>query len=313
MAPIIPHPKKIGKYMLIGDDIYERYRTDDVKVKAHDLGNGHTEIVGQSVYEYYEREFDNDTEGRRKKAALLREIKRIEERLANRSEEDLAERDRLNLERAAKRAKTRVRRLCKVMGANALMTLTFRENVTDLELTKKLTREFVRRLRRVLPDFRGVAGYEEQDRGAWHVHIGCERVASTLTRNGVKYKSYNLVRSIWRSVTRDLAGTVNFSAGKRNQTRSAAKIAAYLSKYITKAFADGQKYSNRFSVFGDVEIPRPVDLGTWPSLQAAFVGAYGLLSDADFVSSQGVSKWSDFFFVVAEKKDTSPPDTLSKT
>lgn len=311
MAPIIPHPKKIGKYMLIGDDIYQRYRTDDFKVKAYDLGNGHTEIVGQSVYEYYEREFDDDSEGRQKKAALLREIRRIEDRLANRSEEELAERDRVNLERAAKRAKTRVRRLCKVMGANTLMTLTFRENVTDLELTKKLTREFVRRLRRVLPNFRGVAGFERQDRGAWHVHIGCERIASTLIRNGVKYKSFNLVRSIWRSVTGHLEGNIDISAGKRNQTRSAAKIAAYLSKYITKAFADGQKYSNRFSTFGDVEIPRPVHFGTWPSFREAFVGAYGLLRDDDFVSSQGVSQWSDFFFVVAETRPPRPPDMLS--
>lgn len=292
--------------MLIGDDIYERYRTDDVKVRAHDLGHGHTEIVGQSVYDYYERVFDDDHTGVEKKAALMAEIRRLRNRIQNRTGEELAERERINLERAAKRAKTRVRRLCKVIGANTLMTCTYRENVTDLDLCKKHTREFIRRLRRVLPEFRGVAGFEEQDRGAWHVHIACERIPSTLTRNGVKYKSFNLLRSIWRSVTKGAEGNIDISAGKRNQTRSAAKIASYISKYITKAFEDGEKYSNRYAVFGDCEIPKPVDLGTWPSFKDAFVGAYEILGTMDRVISQGVSKWSDFFFVMAEV----PPDIV---
>lgn len=295
--------------MLIGDDIYERYRTDDFKVKAHDLGHGHTEIVGQSVYDYYERVFDDDREGREKKAALLAQIRRIEERSNNRSEEELAERERINLERAAKRAKTRVRRLCKVIGANTIATLTYRENVTDLDLCKKHTREFIRRLRRVLPDFRGVAGFEEQKRGAWHVHIACERIPATLERNGVKYRSFNLIRSIWRSVTKESEGNIDISAGKRNQTRSAAKIAAYISKYITKAFEDGEKYSNRYAVFGDCEIPKPVDLGVWANVRDAIAGAYEILGRVDRVISQGVSKWADFFFVMAE---ALPPDDVKK-
>lgn len=309
MTAIIPLCKKVGKFMLIGDDIYERYRTDDFKVKAHDLGNGHTEIVGQSVYEYYERVFDDDHTGREKKAALLAQIRRMEERAKNRTEEELAERVRINLERAAKRAKTRVRRLCKVINANTILTGTYRENVTDLDLCKKHVREFVRRLRRVLPEYRGIAGFEEQDRGAWHVHIACERIPSTLVKNGVKYKSFNLLRSIWRSVTKEAEGTVNVSAGKRNQTRSAAKIASYISKYITKAFEDGEKYSNRYAIFGDCETPKPVDLGVWANVRDALAGAYEILGSLDRVISQGVSKWADFFYVMAE---ALPPDDVKK-
>ena len=82
------------------------------------------------------------------------------------------------------------------------MTLTYRANQTDLELCKKHLKEFVRRVRRVLPDFVAIAAFETQKRGAWHVHMACRRVATVLAnKQGVRIKSFDLLRAIWRSAT----------------------------------------------------------------------------------------------------------------
>ena len=45
---------------------------------------------------------------------------------------------------------------------------------------------------------------------------------------------------------------------KRNSDRAPSKIAAYLSKYMTKAFAEGEPWSNRFSASKGVTVPKPV-------------------------------------------------------
>ena len=106
-----------------------------------------------------------------------------------------------NRKRAARRAKTRVRRLCKVQGLDTLLTLTYRGLVDDLAVCKRHFKEFIRRLRRALGAFSYVAAFERQKRGAWHVHIACHRLPRTMAaRNGVKVKSFNVIRAIWRSV-----------------------------------------------------------------------------------------------------------------
>jgi hypothetical protein len=68
--------------------------------------------------------------------------------------------------------------------------------------------------------------------------------------NGVKVKSYPVLLAIWRSVIGG-GGAVNDADNKRRKWKlppmSPGKIAAYLSKYVTKAFEQGQDYAHRFS------------------------------------------------------------------
>lgn len=63
-------------------------------------------------------------------------------------------------------------------------------------------------------------------------------------RPGVTLKSFKLVRAVWRSVTDELGGNIDVQARKRNCGRAPSKIAAYLSKYMTKAYAEGEPWSN---------------------------------------------------------------------
>ncbi len=270
---------------------YERKRLDNqFKVKVTDLGNGHVESVVTQGWEWVERDVDPDI------------LERWQEVLERDSEEMKEERERLNKERAAKRAKSRVRQLCKVAGVDTLMTLTYRANQGDLALCKRHLKEFVRRTRRIIPDFVAVAAFERQERGAWHVHMGCRRIATVLPgKGGVRMKSFDLLRSIWRSVTKAYGGNVDVSRKKATSQRSAARIANYISKYILKAFELGEMHVNRWTKFGDVTIPPSVHLGYVQSMQEAV----GLVLDMQPAGSDIVtcyqSRWKDVFYFVVER------------
>jgi len=268
----------------------ERKPADWYNVKAVDLGNGHFEAVVSRGWTMEERDMSP--------LAISMYREHMEELMQD--PKYLAERAEINAERAGKRAKQRVRHLCKAMGADTLLTLTYKSNQTDLALCKVHLKEFIRRLKRVIPNFRAVAAFEQQKRGAWHVHIACERLASAIHNGaGHKVKSFDLVRSVWRSVTKDHGGNIDVQSRKRNSQRSAARIASYLSKYITKSFEDGVKHSNRYSKFGDFDAPKAVKLGHMLDLRESIELVYSLVDDSREIVSTYLSRFKDVFFFVA--------------
>lgn len=263
------------------------YHDGVFRVRAHDLGNGHVEVTGIERTCWQELDW---TPGQ------------IQDHLdmLDAAEVDEDEQRARALRVAANRAKTRVRKLCKAMGADTLMTLTYRANQSDLALCKKHLKEFVRRVRRLIPEFRAVCGFEQQQRGAWHVHMATVRLPASLqAANGVKVKSWNVLRAIWRAVAKEHGGNVDVSARKRHSQRTAARIAAYLSKYITKAFEEGEKWCNRWTKFGDVEVPAPVDLGEFEDA-AAGLRAAGLIYMGGRVDTMHMSRFGDWFFFAFE-------------
>lgn len=152
---------------------------------------------------------------------------------------------------AAKAAKKRVRQACKTIGADRMVTLTYRENVVDRERALKDWDLFRRRLRKY-KDFHYVAVMENQKRGAIHFHIAvCGR------------QDYFLLRSLWYSV---LGGGVNgISPGQvhvRNPSdfgfgrQGLHKLAAYIAKYCGKDMAVREFDQKRF--FTSRGIPMPV-------------------------------------------------------
>lgn len=170
-------------------------------------------------------------------------------------ESDLLDRVAQNKERSARRAKTQVRRLCKAKGLATMLTLTYRENMTDRGRMARDFDVFMKRLRRVVPDFQYVCVFEQQKRGCWHAHIACPRVLSHYVQKNALVRSYDLLRSMWRGVVGVDNGNIDVSRNKR-MGRSAAKLAAYIAKYVSKSFGDvsgGDSYraSGR-------ALPRPV-------------------------------------------------------
>lgn len=190
-------------------------------------------------------------------ATLDRAIERDLRALAPRGEGDRE----ANIDRAVRRAKRDVRLKCKAMGVNSLWTLTYRENVQERDLVLKHLDAFRRRCAELLGGWRYVAVLEKQERGAWHVHLATHALPHYFQRDGVKLKSWDTMRAIWRRITRELGG--NFDEAKRKArwgsnkpVKGAGKIAAYIAGYVAKDMREGELNRKRFSSSRETEVPR---------------------------------------------------------
>jgi len=154
------------------------------------------------------------------------------------SASELLDRAARNRDRSTRRARSCVRRLVKCKALDTMLTLTYQDNMLDREVIRRDVDVLIKRLRRVLPSFEYVCVFEKQKRGAWHAHIACHRVQSHYLHKGVLVKSYDLLRSMWRSVIGG-GGNVDLQRSKAAR-RSAGRLAGYLSKYIGKSIGDGQ-------------------------------------------------------------------------
>lgn len=284
---------------------YTGERTDRRRVRAHDLGHGHLEVVSSEVIAWQECDWSQD---------YLYDVLDV---IAKAHEEaDPAEVEAKNRERAARRARTSIRRLCKAIGADTMITLTYRENMCDITRAKANVKEWVRRVGRWWPQFRCIVGFEQQGRGAWHMHISTAGIPRQFVKGVTVVRSWDLLRALWRAVVGDVevagplrlgearkalpGGNVDVARRKRHSRKTPAQIAAYISKYITKAFAEGEKWSNRWTKFGKCEVPPPVDLGEFGSMVDGMVAAYGLMDAGQTVVSGVLDRWGQWFYLAAE-------------
>ena len=273
-------------FRIIDGILLEGKRADAWTVSIRHLGNGHAEASARRAIHWEEV------------GPVAPEALPPPE-----SPEDAADRLLANKRRAARRAKTMVRHRIKAAGLDALLTLTYRENQTDQALAKKHLQEFVRRIRRVLPGFSYVAAYEPQKRGAWHIHMAMHRLPKELpASNGVKVKSYNVVRAIWRSVTGELGGNIDQQARKRWSKQTSGKLAAYLSKYMMKAFEDGDAWSNRYSASQGINIPKATILEFRQyGLNDLVELLFGEIADGNCICTTWLSDFKDCFFLSTER------------
>lgn len=189
----------------------------------------------------------------------------LEKRLKER-EALLEEKREKKLKQNARMAKTKCRLLIKAAGLNELLTLTYRDNMEDRAQCKKQFKEWVRRMKRALGGtFVYVASFERQERGAMHVHVACHKLPQHVQHKGVKLQAWKLGTVIWRDIVGQSqdgkTGGMCFVGGKgprKRNSRSIAKIAAYVSKYIMKDYADAPSETNRYSRSESLELPKAV-------------------------------------------------------
>lgn len=174
---------------------------------------------------------------------------------------ELQEKREKQMRKNAQMAKTKCRWMIKAAGLNELLTITYRENQQDRDLCKRHFKEWVRRMKAALGGkFVYVASFERQERGAMHVHVACHKLPQHGVRKGVKIKAWQLGTEVWRSIVGDdnglcfVGGKTRHGGHRRNL--SLAKLAAYVSKYIMKDYADAPKGSNRFSRSDSLEAPK---------------------------------------------------------
>lgn len=152
---------------------------------------------------------------------------------------------------SSKRARKNVRLRCQAIQADRLLTLTYRENMQDIERCKADFDSFRRAMRRA-GLWHYVAVPERQTRGAWHIHVA---VHGRLV--------YNLVRGIWRRIVgRDELGRPNGNVDVRNP-RTGGKwkrhaLAAYIAKYIAKDVGDHELNKKRYWTSKGIVVPEPV-------------------------------------------------------
>ena len=131
-------------HRIIHGTLYERQpQACGHKVRIHDLGHGHVEVVALPHYQW--REVADLSP-----LALANhadECLRCELDAPSVLEQELA--DKANRERSTRRARTTVRRLAKHKGLTVLLTLTYRENMTDRDRMQRDFDVFMKRLRRV--------------------------------------------------------------------------------------------------------------------------------------------------------------------
>ncbi|QHE95132.1 hypothetical protein PI93_005570 [Pandoraea fibrosis] len=143
---------------------------------------------------------------------------------------------------AAKRAKQQVRLRCKAIGADRMITLTYRENMEDRDRLKRDFDALRRRLGK-FQNFQYVAVSERQKRGAWHLHVAVKG-----------RQNYRVLRSIWHSIV----GADNGNVDVRNPFKQRGlrhKLAAYLGKYLTKDFAEHKMNEKRYWTSRGIVVP----------------------------------------------------------
>jgi hypothetical protein len=145
-----------------------------------------------------------------------------------------------NALKAGARAKRRVRLLVKNMMASHLVTFTKRETEetgywTDTQWAAAWDR-FRRNLVRAIGDFPYVAILEKHQKGNYHLHVAwCGRV------------NVKLVRGLWLSILGG-KGTGNIDAKLIRVPQGgdrAARIARYISKYVTKTFEEENRFNKK--------------------------------------------------------------------
>lgn len=212
------------------------------RMVARDFENGHREVV---IY--------------REQPDLCKRLERAIDRdvdvLTPRGEGDR------DASRAAstRRAKQKVRHICKAMAVNSLWTLTYKENVLDRDRALRDFDRFRRRVVEVLGEWRYVAVLQQQERGAWHIHIASHALPARVLVRGVKVKSWDAMRAIWRAIV----GEGNFDESKRKARwskgdkpiRGCGAIASYIAGYVAKDMLESELNRKRYSVSKGVDIP----------------------------------------------------------
>lgn len=175
------------------------------------------------------------------------------------TEEEQAAKDAENRARAARRAKKKVRELIQSIGADHLLTLTYRENITDSDVLNEHFTKFIRLMRRKYPNWLYVGVKEFQERGALHMHVAC-----------VGYQDLPYLRACWYEAIggnaadtgSDTKGQVDLRFQKKrwsgnSPVYTAFQLSAYMSKYLAKTFEqDSQLGQRRYKASKGIPAPR---------------------------------------------------------
>ena len=146
------------------------------------------------------------------------------------------EKEAANKARSVRRSRQTVRHTIKALEADHMLTLTYRENMQDVDRLKADFKRFVRMVTARYPEWRYVAVKETQERGALHLHLAVKG------RQPIKYLLKCWYIAIGGSIDdsgENTKGAVNVRAPHRRwrsggKAWKCDKLAGYLTKYLGK-------------------------------------------------------------------------------
>lgn len=174
------------------------------------------------------------------------------------------QKDEENRTRSIRRARQSIRWLVQSIEADHMVTLSYRENMQDIDRLKADYDYFRRLVQARYPDWKYVCVVEKQDRGAYHLHIAVKG-----------HQDLNYLRYCWYKVLGCAGATGESVMGQiditkplgryRNGTQYTFhqdKLAAYLTKYMHKAFEEAEHHSKRYWA-SRKNIPKPKVYRYW--------------------------------------------------
>lgn len=129
------------------------------------------------------------------------------------------------------------------------LTLTFRENLQDIEKANKIFNSFIKKLNYRMkkagkPTIKYLVVIEFQKRGAIHYHA--------LTK--MNYTRVEIIRECWRKASKEYGGNVDIKRVDRIDN-----IGAYISKYMSKSH-DDLRLSGKKQYWSSRNLEKPIEL-----------------------------------------------------
>lgn len=287
---------------IIDGILFEGKRVENSWVVSSWESQGHREVSINQAVDWVEVAHDYKTIDFRRSLAP----ERMAEWDAMDAEDAIARHER-SLKKSAQRAQTMCRRVIKTEGFNELLTITYRENMQDRAQAKAHLKEWVRRMKAHLGgEFRYCASFEKQERGAMHMHVACHKLPKHALHKGLKIEGWRLGTAVWRSIVGKDNGLVfvggkkgSFKSGKALK-RSPAKMAAYVSKYILKDFAESPEEANRYSRSNGAFVPKPTQIRLHGCTLPEAISVAFQCADGDVIVSSRLGDFKDRYWLCTE-------------
>jgi len=208
---------------------------------------------------------------------------------------------------ACRRARKMIRLKLKAIRADHLLTLTYRENMQDLERAQRDLQKFVRRVSKLtsnaLRGFKYVLVVEYQERGAIHFHIGVHG-----------WQNVKVLRAIWYEIVGRGEGQINVRGPKTpgdQRVRGVHQLAQYLAKYITKDATASALNKKRYWASKGIEVPEreTIDVRWADTVEGAFQDVFHSICATHNLHGMSVyfSAGRDCFWISTADKWYEPP------
>lgn len=200
------------------------------------------------VYFYDKKKFKNKKKDKSDLNLTIRENDKVngeEKKIEDRS----IIRSKLECQRVAK---------ANMQDWKTFITLTFAENVTDIDYANKKFSYYVDQVRRVYKDFRYLCIPEFQKRGAVHYHLLTNiDVDSELIPRRPNKKLYNKTDRNYKEIEfYDLKYWNEGFSSAEMMSGDPKKVVGYISKYMTKDIDDRLFGHRRYFYSRNLEIPK---------------------------------------------------------